>query len=67
MTSHALTATLLSVDPFGGRSSHGSQAAELVLLAFTVSFLAIRTSARLTAHRCAMPLHQKQKFRRTRQ
>jgi hypothetical protein len=50
MTSHALTATLLSVDPFGGRSSHASDAAELVLLAFTVSFLAIRTSARLSRH-----------------
>jgi hypothetical protein len=47
MTSHDLTATLLSVDPFGSRSSHASDAAELVLLAFTVSFLAIRTSARL--------------------
>jgi hypothetical protein len=48
MTSHGLTATLLSVHPFGGRSRHGSDAAALVLLAFTVSFLAIRTSARLT-------------------
>jgi hypothetical protein len=50
MTSHALTATLLSVDLFGGRSSHGSEAAQLVLLAFTLSFLAIRTSARLNRH-----------------
>ena len=48
MISHALTATLFSVDPFGGRSRHASGAAELVLLAFTVSFLAIRTSARLS-------------------
>jgi hypothetical protein len=48
MISHALAATVFSVDPFGGRSSHGSGAAELVLLAFTVSFLAIRTSARLS-------------------
>ncbi|HEV7751567.1 MAG TPA: hypothetical protein VGO71_08490 [Baekduia sp.] len=50
MTSHALTATLFSVDPFGGRSSHGSGAAQLVLAAFAVSFLAIRTSARLSRH-----------------
>jgi hypothetical protein len=50
MTSHALIGTLLSVDPFGGRSSHGSEAAQLVLLAFGVSFLAIRTSARLSRH-----------------
>ena len=48
MTTHVLTAALLSVDPFGGRSRPRSDAAALVLLAFTVSFLAIRTSARLT-------------------
>jgi hypothetical protein len=47
MTGHALT-TLFSVDVFGGRSHHGSGAAQLVLLAFAVSFLGIRTSARLS-------------------
>ncbi|MDX6702856.1 MAG: hypothetical protein QOF26_3082 [Baekduia sp.] len=50
MLSHALTATVFSVDPFGGRSRHGSEAAQLVLAAFAVSFLAIRTSARLNRH-----------------
>jgi hypothetical protein len=50
MFSHVLTAAPLSVDPFGGRSSHGSQAGALVLLSFIVSFLAIRTSARLSRH-----------------
>jgi hypothetical protein len=50
MSIDALTATLFSVDPFGGRSSHGSDAAQLVLVAFTLSFLAIRTSARLSRH-----------------
>ncbi|HEY6761815.1 MAG TPA: hypothetical protein VI318_20110 [Baekduia sp.] len=38
----------VSVDPFGDRSRDGSAAAFLVLLAFVVSFLAIRTSARLS-------------------
>jgi hypothetical protein len=41
-------AALVSVDPFGDRSREGSAAAFLVLLAFVVSFLAIRTSARLS-------------------
>ncbi|MCW2983792.1 MAG: hypothetical protein JWR63_1362 [Conexibacter sp.] len=41
-------ATLISVDPFGDRSRGGSGAAFLVLLSFVTSFLAIRTSARLT-------------------
>lgn len=39
---------LVSVDPFGDRSREGSGAAFLVLLSFVVSFLAIRTSARLS-------------------
>jgi hypothetical protein len=41
-------AALVSVDPFGDRSRDSSAAAFLVLLSFVVSFLAIRTSARLT-------------------
>jgi hypothetical protein len=40
-------AALFSVDPLGDRSRDGSGAAFLALLAFVVSFLAIRTSARL--------------------
>jgi hypothetical protein len=44
----AIVATLVSVSPFGERPSQGTSAAFLVLLAFVVSFLAIRTSARLT-------------------
>jgi hypothetical protein len=47
MIIRGLMATLLSVDPFGGRSHHGSDAAALVLIAFALSFLGIRTSARL--------------------
>jgi hypothetical protein len=43
-----LTAVIFSVDPFGHRPRPGSGAAFLVLVAFLVSFLAIRTSARLT-------------------
>jgi hypothetical protein len=46
--SSTLHATLISVDPFGDRSRGGSGAAFLVLLSFVTSFLAIRTSARLT-------------------
>jgi hypothetical protein len=41
-------AALVSVDPFGDRSHRGSGLAFLVLLSFVLSFLAIRTSARLT-------------------
>jgi hypothetical protein len=40
--------TLIEVDPFGARLEPGSGAAFVVLVAFLVSFLAIRTSARLT-------------------
>jgi hypothetical protein len=43
-----LVATVLSVDPFGHRPRPGTGAAFLVLVAFLVSFIAIRTSARLT-------------------
>jgi hypothetical protein len=43
-----LLATVVSVDPFGHRPRPGTGAAFLVLVAFLVSFLAIRTSARLT-------------------
>jgi hypothetical protein len=41
-------ASLLSVDPFTAHPRPGSGAAFLVLVAFLASFLAIRTSARLT-------------------
>lgn len=44
----ATLATLIKVDPFGERGDAGSSAAVLVLVAFLLSFLAIRTSARLT-------------------
>jgi hypothetical protein len=43
-----LLATIVSVDPFGHRLRPGAGAAFVVLVAFVVSFLAIRTSARLT-------------------
>jgi hypothetical protein len=43
-----LIAAIVSVDPFGHRPHPGTGSAFLVLLAFVVSFLAIRTSARLT-------------------
>jgi hypothetical protein len=41
-------ATVVSVDLFGQRTRPGTGAAFLVLVAFLISFLAIRTSARLT-------------------
>jgi hypothetical protein len=41
-------ATILDVDPFGNRLRPGPGAGFVVLVAFTTSFLAIRTSARLT-------------------
>jgi len=41
-------ATLVSVDPFNHHARPGASAALLVLIAFFVSFLVIRTSARLT-------------------
>jgi hypothetical protein len=43
-----ITAALLKVDPFGDRSRQGSTSAFLVLLAFVVAFLLIRTSSRLS-------------------
>jgi hypothetical protein len=43
-----LNAAIVSVDPFGGRLHPGTGAAFVVLVAFLLSFLAIRTSARLT-------------------
>ena len=43
-----LIATVVSVDPFGHRPHAGTAAGFLVLAAFLISFLAIRTSARLT-------------------
>jgi hypothetical protein len=43
-----LIAAVVSVDPFGDRARSGAGAAALVLIAFLVSFIAIRTSARLT-------------------
>jgi hypothetical protein len=43
-----LTASIVSVNPFGHRAHTGAAAALLVLLAFLLSFLFIRTSARLT-------------------
>jgi hypothetical protein len=48
MAAAAIHAALFSVDPLGDRSRDGSSAAFLVLLSFAISFLAIRTSARLT-------------------
>ena len=48
MAEPAILAALVSVDPLGDRSHRGSAAAFLVLLAFVLSFLAIRTSARLS-------------------
>ena len=41
-------ATILDVQPFGARAAPGTGTAFLVLGAFVVSFLLIRTSARLT-------------------
>jgi hypothetical protein len=43
----AATLAFFSVDPFTGSSEPGRDAAFLVLLAFLVSFLFIRTSARM--------------------
>lgn len=43
-----LLATIVSVAPFGHRPRPGTAGASLVLVAFLISFLAIRTSARLT-------------------
>jgi hypothetical protein len=43
-----VTSTILDVDPFGNRLRPGSGAAFVVLVAFIISFLAIRTSARMT-------------------
>jgi hypothetical protein len=43
-----LVAEIVSVDPFGGRLRPGSGAGVVVLVAFLISFVAIRTSARLT-------------------
>jgi hypothetical protein len=43
-----LIASIVSVDPFGNRLRPGTEAGFVVLVAFLVSFLAIRTSARLT-------------------
>jgi hypothetical protein len=43
-----ILAAILSVHPFGERFTGGRGAAFVVLIAFLVSFLAIRTSARLT-------------------
>src|ERR1700712_3560412 len=48
MSAFPFHATLISVDPFGDRSHRGSGLAFLVLLSFVLSFLAIRTSARLS-------------------
>jgi hypothetical protein len=39
---------VIAIDPFGARLEPGSGAAFVVLIAFLISFLAIRTSARLT-------------------
>jgi hypothetical protein len=43
-----LDAALIDVDPFGQRAAAGADTGFLVLAAFVVSFLLIRTSARLT-------------------
>ena len=44
----ALATQIIDVDPFGDRLQPGPGAAFVVLVAFLVSFLAIRTSARMT-------------------
>ena len=44
-------AEIISVDLFGKRLAPGSGAAFIVLVAFLVSYLAIRTSARMTRER----------------
>jgi hypothetical protein len=43
-----VSAAIVSIDPFGNRLHPGPGAAFVVLVAFLVSYLAIRTSARLT-------------------
>jgi len=43
-----LAADLISVDPFGDRLRPGAGAGAVVLVSFLISYLAIRTSARLT-------------------
>jgi hypothetical protein len=43
-----LAGAIIDVDPFGRRASPGTGTAFLVLAAFVISFLLIRTSARLT-------------------
>src|SRR5436305_6712928 len=43
-----VSGAILSVHPFGDRMAGGRGAAFVVLVAFLVSFLSIRTSARLT-------------------
>ena len=43
-----LLAEIVSVDPFGDRLRPGAGAGTVVLVSFLVSYLAIRTSARLT-------------------
>jgi hypothetical protein len=48
MSAPVFHATLVSVDPFGDRSHRGSGLAFLVLSSFVLSFLVIRTSARLS-------------------
>jgi hypothetical protein len=45
---HQMTAAIFSVHPFGSHLKGGRGAAFVVLVAFLVSFLMIRTSARLT-------------------
>jgi hypothetical protein len=48
LLSHSASAAILSVHLFGNHPLKGRSAAFVVLVAFLVSFLAIRTSARLT-------------------
>jgi hypothetical protein len=48
VTMRPVVATVLSVHPFGDRLEPGRGAGFVVLVAFLVAFLAIRTSARLT-------------------
>jgi small neutral amino acid transporter SnatA (MarC family) len=45
---HPINALIISVHPFGDRLAEGRGAAFVVLVAFFVSFICIRTSARLT-------------------
>jgi len=48
LSTTTFTASVFNIDPFGDRSRPGAGAAFVCLAAFLISFLAIRTSARMT-------------------